>query len=142
MYPVNEGVGAPDWLLRKTESSRHYPHNVHLEMLYETGMVGLLLFSLVTLFPLGAALRHWQSFSLAEKSALSMYVFHLIGSEFSGAFAYQYLDWFFFALAMGIFAQKRMLADSIPGSPLDGFVQVTRPARLPGGGTSPTYNLV
>ncbi|MDO9299352.1 O-antigen ligase [Bradyrhizobium sp.] len=107
MYPVIEGFGAPDWLLRKTEASRHYPHNVYLEMLYETGIVGLLLFGILTLFPLGVALRRWHLFSLAEKSAISMYVFQLVISQFSGAFAFDYLVQFFFGLTVGIIALSR-----------------------------------
>lgn len=107
MYPVIEGVGAPDWLLRKTEASRHYPHNVYLEMLYETGIAGLLLFGLVTLLPLGIALRRWHLFSLVQKSAISMYVFQLVGAQFSGGFAFGYLDLFFFGLTVGIIALSR-----------------------------------
>jgi len=108
MYPVNEGFGAPDWLLHKTEGSKHYLHNIHLEMLYETGITGLLLFSILTLFPLCVSIKRWQSFSLAQKSVVSMYVFHLASSEFSGAFAFSYLDNFFFALTVGIIALKRI----------------------------------
>jgi O-antigen ligase len=108
MFPVNEGYGPPDWLLRKTTASHVYPHNVHLEMLYETGIVGLLLFCLVTLSPLVLALRRWRLLSLAQKSAVSMYVFHLVGSEFSGSFGFEYLDQFFFALTVGIVALKRI----------------------------------
>jgi O-antigen ligase len=107
MYPVNEGFGAPDWLLHQSVGSKHYPHNVHLEMLYEAGIAGLLLFSLLTLSPLVISLRRWHSFSLAQKSAISMYVFHLVSSEISGAFAFSYLDQFFFALTVGIIALKR-----------------------------------
>jgi hypothetical protein len=107
MYPVIESFGAPDWLLRKTEASRHYPHNVYLEMLYETGIVGLLLFGILTLLPLVLALGRWHLFSLVQKSAISMYVFHLISSQFSGSFAFGYLDQFFFAFAVGIVALSR-----------------------------------
>jgi O-antigen ligase len=107
MYPVIEGFGAPDWLLHKTEGSKHYPHSVYLEMLYETGIAGLLLFGILTLFPLVLALRRWHSYSIVQKSAISMYVFQLVGSQFSGAFAFGYLDQFFFALAVGIIALSR-----------------------------------
>jgi O-antigen ligase len=107
MYPVIEGFGAPDWLLHKTEGSKHYPHSVYLEMLYETGIAGLLLFGILTLFPLVLALRRWHSYSIVQKSAISMYVFQLVGSQFSGAFAFGYLDQFFFALAVGIIALNR-----------------------------------
>jgi O-antigen ligase len=117
-YPVDEGLGPPDWLLHKTEASRVYPHNVHLEMLYEAGIVGLLLFSILTLFALVIALRYWHLFSLAQKSAVSMYVFQLVGSEFSGAFAFGFLDQFFFALMVGIVALKRM--DGMLGPDLSG----------------------
>jgi O-antigen ligase len=117
MFPVNEGYGAPDWLLHKTEASQLYPHNVHLEMLYETGIIGLLLFSIVTLFPLVLSLRRWHLLSLAQKSAVSMYVFHLAGSELSGSFGFQYLDQFFFALTVGIIALKRIDEDLVPALP-------------------------
>lgn len=115
MYPVIEGYGTPDWLLRKTEAAGHYPHNMHLEMLYETGIIGLLLFTILTLWPLTIALRRWRSFSLVQKSAISMYVFHLLGSEFSGAFAFDYLVQFFFAIAVGIVALKRADDVLVPG---------------------------
>lgn len=107
MYPVIEGIGAPDWPLRRTEASKYYPHNVHLEMLYETGITGLLLFITLTLFPLAVALRRWYSFSPVQKSAISMYVFHFVSSAFSGAFAFGYLGQFFFALTVGVIALKR-----------------------------------
>jgi len=48
-YPLDEGFGAPDWLLHPTEGSKYYPHDVYLEMLYENGVVGVLLFSYLTL---------------------------------------------------------------------------------------------
>jgi O-antigen ligase len=88
---------------------------MHLEMLYETGIIGLLLFSILTLWPLTIALRRWRSFSLVQKSAISMYVFHLVGSEFSGAFAFDYLVQFFFAITVGIVALKRADDVLVPG---------------------------
>jgi O-antigen ligase len=119
MYPVDEGVGAPDWLLHRTKASEVYPHNVHLEMLYETGIVGLLLYTVLTLFPLVIALKRWHVLSLAQKSVVSMYVFYIVGSEFSGSFGFSYLDQFFFALTVGIIALKRTedaLVASLPPS--------------------------
>jgi O-antigen ligase len=107
MYPVNEGFGAPDWLLHPTEGSKYYPHNVHLEILYETGIVGLVLFGILTVFPMVASLRRQSVFSSAERSAIAMYVFVLISSEISGAFAYTYILQFFLALTAGIIAVKR-----------------------------------
>jgi len=107
MYPVIEGYGTPDWLLRRTEAAKHYLHNIYFEMLYEAGIMGLLLYTMISLFPLAIALKHWGSFSVVQKSAISMYVFQLASSQVSGAFAYSYLDPFFFALAVGIIALKR-----------------------------------
>lgn len=118
MYPVNEGFGAPDWLLHPTEGSKEYPHNVHLELLYETGLVGLLLFSAITIFPLIVSLRRWTRFLPAEKSACAMYVFMLVSSDISGAFAYTYTLQFFFALSVGIIAIRRIAeADTQPSRP-------------------------
>jgi O-antigen ligase len=107
MYPVNEGHGPPDWPLHPTEGSKYYPHDVHLELLYETGIVGFLLFSLLTLLPLVISLRRWSQFSQEEKTTVSCYVFILMSSEISGAFAYSYLLLFFLALNVGIIALKR-----------------------------------
>jgi O-antigen ligase len=106
MYPVDAGFGAPDWLLQSSEGSKHYPHNVHLEILYETGIVGLVLFSILTILPIVASLRRWSAFSPAERSAVAMYVFNLVSSDISGAFAYAYMLQFFLALAVGIIAMK------------------------------------
>ena len=130
MFPVDEGYGAPDWLLHRAEGSKHYPHNAHLEMLYETGIVGLLLFSIITLFPLLSGLRLWHLFSPAEKSAISLYVFNLVSSELSGAFAFAYDFQFFFALTIGIIALKRADDVVVPGlSPPRDNLDPTRPAQ-------------
>jgi len=118
MYPVDAGFGPPDWLLHPTEGSRHYPHNVHLEILYETGVVGLMLFSILTVFPMVASLRRWSAFSPAEKSAVAMYVFNLVSSDISGAFAYMYMLQFFLALTVGIIAVKRSAEADAQDEPL------------------------
>jgi O-antigen ligase len=107
MFPVNEGFGPPDWLLRPTEGSKHYAHNIYLDVLYESGLAGLLPIVFLTMFPLAASLRRWQSFSPAEKSLLSAYVFILLSAQLSGAFARSYIELFFLAMAVGIIAAKR-----------------------------------
>lgn len=107
MFPVHEGYGPPDWPLHPTEGSKHYPHNIYLDILYESGLAGLLPFLFLTLFPLAASLRRWQSLSPAEKSVLSIYVFILLSAQLSGAFARSYIELFFLALATGIVAAKR-----------------------------------
>jgi len=107
MYPVDAGFGPPDWLIHSTEGSKHYPHNVHLEILYETGIVGLLLFSILTILPIVGSLRRVSVFSAAEKSAVAIYVFTLVSSDLSGAFAYTYILQFFLALTVGTIALKR-----------------------------------
>src|SRR5882724_545209 len=107
MYPVEAGFGPPDWLLHSTEGSKHYPHNVHLEILYETGIVGLLLFSILTVLPIVGSLRRLSVFSSAERSAVAIYVFTLVSSDISGAFAYTYVLQFFLALTVGTIALKR-----------------------------------
>jgi O-antigen ligase len=106
-YPVDEGFGAPDWLLHPTEGSKYYPHDVYLEMLYENGAVGALLFTFLTLFPVIFALRRWGKLSDAEKSAIALYVFSLASVAISGAFAYSYDFQFFLGLAIGVVALNR-----------------------------------
>jgi O-Antigen ligase len=120
MFPVNDGF-APDWLLHPTEGSKHYPHNVHMEILYETGIAGLLLFSILTALPIITSLRCWPAFSSAEKSAAAIYVFTLASSEISGGFAYTYILQFFLALTVGVIALKN--ASKIDNPALDGYPQ-------------------
>jgi O-antigen ligase len=107
MYPVEAGFGPPDWPLHVTEGAKHYPHNVHLEIFYETGIIGLLLFSILTIWPIVAALRRWLILSAAERYTVGIYVFNLVSSEISGSFAYTYMLQFFLALTVGIIALKR-----------------------------------
>ncbi|WP_081851115.1 O-antigen ligase [Bradyrhizobium sp. URHD0069] len=116
MYPIDAGFGAPDWLLHPTEGSKHYPHNVHLEILYDTGIAGLVLFSILTILPIIASLRRWSTFSPAEKSTVAIYVFNLVSSDISGAFAYTYMLQFFLALTVGIVALKRADDTKIDGA--------------------------
>lgn len=65
VFPIDEGYGPPNWLL-PTEGSKHYPHGVYLELLYEAGPAGFLVFATLTLLPLFFSLRHWNRFSGAE----------------------------------------------------------------------------
>ena len=106
-YPLDEGFGAPDWLLHPTEGSKYYPHDVYLEMLYENGAVGLLLFACLTLFPLIFVLGRWAELSDSEKAAIAMYVFSLASVALSGAFAYSYDFQFFLGMAIGVVALSR-----------------------------------
>ncbi len=76
-------------------------------MLYETGIAGLVLFGLLTLLPLAIALRRWHLLSLVQKTAISMFVFQLVNAQFSGGFAFGYLDQFFLGLAVGVIALSR-----------------------------------
>jgi O-antigen ligase len=106
-YPLDEGFGAPDWLLHPTEGSKYYPHDVYLEMLYENGVVGVLLFSYLTLFPVLFVFGRWGKLSDAEKAAMAMYVFSLASVAISGAFAYSYDFQFFLGMAIGVVALNR-----------------------------------
>src|SRR6185437_10201071 len=105
-FPIDEGVGAPDWLLN-TVAPKFYPHNTYLEMLYEDGIVGLLIFGVVTLIPLVLAAVHWGRLSHQERTAISMYILTLVSSLVSGSFAYDYPFQFFLAIAIGVIALKR-----------------------------------
>jgi O-antigen ligase len=104
-YSIDEGFGAPTWLLDK--SPKHYPHNAYLELLYETGVTGLLIFGFITLFPIFVALKYWGELSTPERAAISLYVFYLLSIDISGSFAYSYDFQFFLALAVGVLGQKR-----------------------------------
>jgi O-antigen ligase len=106
-YPLDEGFGAPDWLLHPTEGSKYYPHDVYLEMLYENGVVGALLFTYLTLFPALFVIGRWGELSDAEKAAMAMYVFSLASVAISGAFAYSYDFQFFLGMAIGVVALNR-----------------------------------
>jgi hypothetical protein len=108
VFPIDEGFGAPDWLLRPAEGNKYYPHNVHLELLYETGLPGFLVFTVLTLLPLLFSLKYWDRLSSPERAAISLYVFYLASIEISGSFAYSYGFQFFFGLAAGVVASKRM----------------------------------
>lgn len=107
VFPIDEGAGPPDWLLKKTEGARTYPHNIHLEMLYETGIAGLLIYTLLTLLPLAAGIKYWPLLSVQEKLAFAMYFFYFAGQELSGAFAVSYDFQFFLGLTIGIIGLKR-----------------------------------
>jgi O-antigen ligase len=107
VYPIDEGFGAPNWLLQPAEGNKYYPHNVHLELLYETGIPGFLIFTILTLLPLFFSLKHWARFSAAERAAIAIYVFYLVAVEISGSFAYSYDFQFFFGLAAGVVVLKR-----------------------------------
>ena len=107
VYPIDEGFGAPNWLLHPADGNKYYPHNIYLEMLYETGVVGVLLFAVLTLFPLLIPLNHWNSYSAREKSAISLYVFSFVNVQLSGSFAFSYEFQFFLALAIGVVALRR-----------------------------------
>jgi O-antigen ligase len=106
-FPIDEGVGAPDWLLRKSEGAKHSPHNLHLELLYEIGIPGVLIFTVLTLMPLFFSLKHWGRLSAPERAAIAIYVFFLVTIEISGSFAYSYDFQFFYGLAAGVVALKR-----------------------------------
>jgi O-antigen ligase len=118
MYPVNEGFGPPDWFLRPVEGSKHYPHNIYLDMLYESGLAGLLPYLFLTLFPLAAALRRWPQLSPAEQSVFSVSVFVLVSAQLSGAFARSNIEQFFLALVIGIIAAKRADVDGRAAQPV------------------------
>ena len=107
MFPVKEGFGAPDWPLHSTEGSKHYPHSIYLEMLYETGIAGLLPFIVLTFLPLLVSLRRWQLFLPAEKSAVLIYVFDFVSQQLSGSFGRSSMEQFFLALVVGVIALKR-----------------------------------
>jgi hypothetical protein len=131
-FAIDEGLGPPDWLLRKTEGARHSPHNIHLDMLYESGLLGMLMFTIVAAFPLVVSLRYWTLLSASETSVIAMYVFWLVTEEISGDFAFTYDFQFFLALAIGVVAARRK-EPAAAGEPPKGisaedpFKELTRP---------------
>jgi O-antigen ligase len=115
-YSIDEGFGPPTWLLDK--STKHYPHNSYLELLYESGIGGFLIFGFVTLFPVFVALKQWTSLSAPERAAISLYIFYLSNIQISGSFAYSYDFQFFLALAVGVVCLKRKELAKTNASPL------------------------
>jgi len=131
-FAIDEGLGPPDWLLRKTDAARHSPHNIHLDMLYESGILGILMFTIVAAFPLIVSLRYWTLLSSSETSVILMYIFWLVTEEISGNFAFTYSFQFFLALAIGVVALKRKELAAAGASPKDlspkcPFKQLTGP---------------
>ncbi len=116
-FAIDEGVGPPDWLIRKTEGARHTPHNIHLDMLYESGMLGMLIFTVVAAFPLFFSLRYWTLLSAPETSVILMYVFWLVTEEVGGSFAVTYDFQFLLALAIGVVSVKRKELAAAGGPP-------------------------
>jgi O-antigen ligase len=104
-YSIDEGFGPPTWLLDK--SPKHYPHNTPLEMLYETGVVGLILFGALIILPLLVSIGQWSLFGAQQKAAISIYVYYLATIQLSGAFAFDYPFQFFLAVAIGAIATTR-----------------------------------
>jgi hypothetical protein len=86
---------------------------VHLEPLYEAGVVGFVLFCVLTVLPIVASMRRWSVFSSAEKSEVGIYVFILVSSEISRAFAFAHAA-FLLALTVGMIALKDTSKDEIP----------------------------
>jgi O-antigen ligase len=119
-FTIDEGLGPPDWLLRKTEAAGHSPHNIHLDMLYESGILGMLMFTIVAAFPIVVSLGNWKLLSASETSVISMYIFWLITEEISGNFAFGYYFQFFLALAIGVVSLKRKEL-AAAGGPPDGL---------------------
>jgi O-antigen ligase len=107
VYPIDEGFGAPNWLLHPEQGNKYYPHSLHLELLYETGIPGVLIFTALTLLPLIFSLKRWNQFSVPERAAIALYMFYLITVEISGSFAFSYDFQFFLGLAIGVVALKR-----------------------------------
>ena len=77
-------------------------------MLYENGIIGLLLFSFLTFMPIVWSVHRWSLLSRGEKACVALYVFTLVSSDISGAFAYTYVLQFFLALTVGITALRRI----------------------------------
>jgi hypothetical protein len=100
MFPVELGRRTPNWLFdRGTELS--YPHNIILEALYETGIVGMTFLIALIAIPLLRARAIWTSLGGAELFVLQTYVFYLASMMVSGALAYSYDFYFVVGLAVG-----------------------------------------
>lgn len=107
VFPVDEGFGPPNWLLTPAEGTRHYPHNIYIEALYEGGVAGLLPLLALTLLPLFISLQRWNSYDAADRTAVLLYVFSLTAVQSSGALALSYDFQFFLGIAIGVIALSR-----------------------------------
>ena len=107
IIPIDEGFGAPNWLLQPTEGNKFYPHNIYLEVLYEAGLAGLLPVIALTLLPLCISLGRWSNYRTPEQATILLYVFYLVAMLISGSFAFSYDFQFFLGLSIGVVALSR-----------------------------------
>ena len=115
VYAIDEGFGPPNWLLKPAEGSKYYPHNIYLEVLYETGLAGLLPVIALTLLPLCISLGRWNKYGTADQAAILLYVFYLVAMLISGSFAFSYDFQFFLGLSIGVVALSRKRDRGVPG---------------------------
>jgi len=87
-----------------------YPHNVPLELLYEVGLVGLLLFTAVVVTALARTTA--LAFARAGSSrvaglAVALLVFTVVNAQFTGDLAGNEDLWLYAGLATGLVARHR-----------------------------------
>lgn len=119
VYPIDEGFGPPNWLLKPAEGNKYYPHNIYLEALYEAGLAGLLPFLALTLLPLCISLGRWNKYGTADQAAILLYVFYFVAMHISGSFAFSYDFQFFLGLSIGVVALSRKQDRGVPGVPIE-----------------------
>ena len=107
VYPIDEGFGPPNWLLKPADGNKYYPHNIYLDVLYEAGLAGLLPVIALTMLPLCMSLGRWNNYGTADQAAILLYVFNFVAMLFSGSFAFSYDFQFFLGLAIGVVALSR-----------------------------------
>ena len=111
---TGQGFGAADKLvIAVTNGYLTSPHNIYLELLYDTGIVGVVMFALALLLPLARLMRH-RADSLEERGMramgaaviVSIMVFSITESQLNGIFS------MFFWLIMSLpFARAFTIAD-------------------------------
>jgi O-antigen ligase len=111
MFPVDIGAHAPDWLLTPHGVSL-YPHNPILEALYELGIIGAALYTLIIVRPFASG---FNSKKLSDDAnAISvLYVFFLTIEMVSGSLAYSFTFFFIFGATIGALARERDMAQGV-----------------------------
>lgn len=82
-YLFGNGIGSVSYPLSYSYNERDYPHNINIEMLYEFGIIGVLLFNILLIFPLILLVRKRNRSKLIN-SYVSLVILFMLYAQTSG----------------------------------------------------------